>query len=98
MATRRPGPPGSFSASPTASQTSQERQLCPNLNKQFYDLHHSDADSGAGLSVFNQYKLHGLRPLAQRLFSSPASSAASERLFSPAGLIMRGQLRIHLSN
>ena len=87
MAARRPGPPGLVSA--TASQVSQERQPCPNLHKQFYDLHHSDADSACGLAVFNNHKLNGLRPLAQRLFCAPASSAASERLFSQAGLIMR---------
>ena len=87
MAGRRPGPPGSISA--TASHTSQERQPCPNLNKQFYDLHHSDADSTCGLAVFNNPNLYGLRPLVQRLFCVPASSAASERLFSQAGLIMR---------
>ena len=77
----------------SASQTcSQERQPCPNLNKQFYDLHHSDgcdADSTCGLAAFNNPNLYGLRPLVQRLFCVPASSAASERLFSQAGLIMR---------
>jgi len=86
MAARRPG---SVSASQTCSQ---ERQPCPNLNKQFYDLHHSDgcdADSTCGLAAFNNPNLYGLRPLVQRLFCVPASSAASERLFSQAGLIMR---------
>ena len=86
MAARRPG---SVSASQTCSQ---ERQPCPNLNKQSYDLHHSDgcdADSTCGLAAFNNPNLYGLRPLVQRLFCVPASSAASERLFSQAGLIMR---------
>lgn len=84
MSTR--GSPASGSAA--ASQHNlDERQ--PNLNKQFYDLHHCDADAASGLTIFNDRKLLGLRPLAQRLFSAPASSAASERVFSQAGLIMR---------
>lgn len=81
MAARRPGS--------IAAQTSQERQPCPNLNKQFRDLHHSNADSTCGLAAFNNPNLYGLRPLVQRLFCVPACSAASERLFSQAGLIMR---------
>ena len=87
VAARRPGPPGSVPA--IISQNNQERPPRPNLNKQFYDLHHSDADSACGLATFNNQELYGLRPLAQRLFCAPASSAASERLLSQAGLIMR---------
>lgn len=80
------GPPASGSAA--VSQHNPEERL-PNLNKQFYELHHSDDDAASGLTIFNNFKLFGLRPLAQRLFCAPASSAASERVFSQAGLIMR---------
>lgn len=44
---------------------------------------------GKGLAVLNERKYIGLRPLARQLFCAPASSAASERLFSRAGLIVR---------
>lgn len=45
--------------------------------------------SGKGLAVLNERKYIGLKPLARQLFCAPASSAASERLFSRAGLIVR---------
>jgi hypothetical protein len=77
-----------WSKSGSASQQTTEMQS--NLNKQFYDLHHSVADAASGLAIFNEPKLFGLRPLAQRLFSAPAGSAAIERVFfSQAGLIMK---------
>jgi len=44
----------------------------------------------ASLDVFNdQLFARSLRPIALQLFSAPCSSAASERVFSQAGLIMR---------
>jgi hypothetical protein len=44
---------------------------------------------GKGLAVLNEKQYSGLKPLARQMFCSPASSAASERLFSRAGLILR---------
>jgi hAT family C-terminal dimerisation region len=43
----------------------------------------------AGLEVFNDTQLASQRPIALRLFSAPCSSAASERVFSQSGLIMK---------
>jgi len=40
---------------------------------------------GCGLHIFNEkqlYALMRLRPLARQIFAAPASSAASERVFS----------------
>jgi hypothetical protein len=45
--------------------------------------------AGGGLQIFNDMRFSGLRPLARKLFTAPASSAASERVFSRAGLVMR---------
>jgi hypothetical protein len=72
MAARRPSHPGSASA--TALQTSQERQQCPNLNKQFYDLHHSDADSSAAIMRINStdYALWRNVSLVHRRAQQPA--------------------------
>lgn len=43
-----------------------------------------------GLEVFNDPLFSvSLRPIAMQLFSAPCSSAASERVFSQAGLVMR---------
>ena len=43
----------------------------------------------AGFEVFNDTQLASLRPIALRLFSAPSSYAASERVFSQSGLIMK---------
>jgi len=59
------------------------------LSQQF-DLFKSDGDlQSIGLKVFNETRFSGLMPLARKLFPAPASSAASERVFSRAGLVMR---------
>ena len=42
-----------------------------------------------GLQIFNDKQFYALRHLARQIFTAPASSAASERVFSKAGLIMR---------
>ena len=42
-----------------------------------------------GLQIFNDKQFYAPRPLACQIFTAPASSAASERVFSKAGLIMR---------
>ena len=42
-----------------------------------------------GLQIFNVKRFNAQRPLARQNFTAPASSAASERVFSKAGLIMR---------
>jgi len=42
---------------------------------------------------------YALRPLARQIFTAPASSAASERVFSKAGQIMRpARLRLSGAN
>jgi hypothetical protein len=57
---------------------------------QQFDLIKPDADvCGRGLEVFNELRFCSLKPLARQLFCVPASSAASERVFSQAGLVMR---------
>jgi hypothetical protein len=62
-----------------------------------YDLFTADAAvASCGLGVFNDARFSGLRPLARKLFTAPASSAASERVFSKAGIIM-GPTRSRLS-
>jgi len=45
--------------------------------------------SGRGLDVLHDRRFSARRPLARKMFTVPASSAASERVFSRAGLIMR---------
>ena len=58
--------------------------------KQQYSLYLSDAEvSGRSLDVLNDKRFSALRPLGRKIFTVPASSAASERVFSRAGLIMR---------
>jgi len=44
---------------------------------------------GSGTEVFNNNGFCALRPLAGQIFSAPASSITSERVFSKAGLAMR---------
>jgi len=49
-----------------------------------------DECSAVGLDVFNDPSFAtSLRPIAMKLFCAPCSSAASERVFSQSGLIMR---------
>jgi len=55
--------------------------------KQQYTLYLSEV-SGRGLDVLNERRFCALRPLARKIFTVPASSAASERVFNRAGLIM----------
>lgn len=55
-----------------------------------YDLFTTDAAiASCELRVLNDVHFSGLQPLARKLFTAPASSAASERIFSKAGIIMR---------
>ena len=48
-----------------------------------------DGVVGQELSILNEDRFSALKPLARRVFTACASSAASERVFSRAGLIMR---------
>jgi len=59
--------------------------------KQQYGAFIAVADEmyGHGLLIFNDKRFYAPRPLAHQIFTAPASSAASERVFSKAGLIMR---------
>lgn len=45
--------------------------------------------SDQGLKLFNDSRFCSLKPLAMKLFTAPASSASSERVFSKAGLLIR---------
>ena len=57
--------------------------------KQQYSLYLSDEEvSGRGLDVPNDKRFSALRPLGRKIFNVSASSAASEWVFSRAGLIM----------
>ena len=76
----------SSSASSTSSQSAELTP--PDVEKQFA-LFSADEVGGQGISVFNEKRFRALRPLARTLFTAPASSAASERVFSNAGLIIR---------
>jgi len=54
---------------------------------------------GRGLQIFNDKRFYALRPSVRQTFTAPASSAASERVFSKAGLIMRPtHLRLSRAN
>jgi len=75
----------------SAAQNSSEQ--LPNVSKEF--KHFLDSSS-VGLHLFNDDSFATLRPLALQLFSAPCSSAASKRVFSQSGLIMR-PIRSHLS-
>lgn len=83
----------SFMASstrPSSQANLQLEQLTSADIKEQYTVFASDNDaSGRGLHVFNEQRFSALRPLARKIFTAPASSAASERVFSKAGLIMR---------
>jgi hAT family C-terminal dimerisation region len=59
------------------------------ISQQFTLFVSDNGIAGQGLQVFNDKRFNGLRPLVRKLFTAPASSAASERVFSKAGLIMR---------
>ena len=59
------------------------------ISQQFTLFASDKGIAGQGLQIFNDLRFNGLRPLARKLFTAPASSAASERVFSRAGLIMR---------
>ena len=61
------------------------------VSQQFTLFVSDNGIAGQGLQIFNEVRFNGLRPLslARKLFTAPARSAASERVFSRAGLIMR---------
>ena len=61
------------------------------ISQQFTLFVSDNGIAGQGLQIFNEVRFNGLRPLslARKLFTAPASSAASERVFSRAGLFMR---------
>ena len=63
------------------------------VSQQFTLFVSDNGIAGQGLQIFNDVRFNGLRPLiARKLFTAPASSAASERVFSRAGLLMRPTL------
>jgi len=68
----------------TAAQQSHEK---PDFSRDFQRFLDSNV---VGLQTFDDPLLaSSLRPVAMQLFSAPCSSAASERVFSQSGLIMR---------
>jgi hypothetical protein len=77
-----------------SSPGSPAQQPISNLSyadlKQQYAVLAADAEiSECSLEVLNEKRFCALRPLGRHIFTAPASSAASERVFSKAGLIMR---------
>jgi hypothetical protein len=55
-----------------------------------FDLLLSDSGiSACGLDIFSDTRFLDLQPLARKLLTTPASSAAKVRVFSKAGMIMR---------
>jgi len=68
---------------PTPTGTPQEQDVSR-------DFQHFLDSAQIGLKVFNDPLFSvSLRPIAMQLFSAPCSSAAIERVFCQAGLIMR---------
>lgn len=76
------------SSAPSSSSQSPKQITSADVDQQFA-LFSSDDVGGQGIGVFNEKRFRALRPLARTLFTAPASSAASERAFSNAGLIIR---------
>jgi len=74
-------------ASCTSSQSSAQLTIA-DVEKQFALFSAADI-GGRGISVFNEKLFSALRPLTRTLFTAQASSAASERAFSNADLILR---------
>ena len=72
----------------TSVQATPKRLTFADIQQQ-YALYSSDEEvSGRGLQVLNDKRFGALRPLGWQIFTAPASSAASESVFSRAGLIM----------
>ena len=62
---------------------------------QQFDRFKSDRDiSSSGLVIINENRVCCLTPLARKLFTAPASFAASERVVVRAGAIMRPSIGI----
>jgi len=79
-------------SSRTESQTSRSRLGLQRLVYKWTFKHifiQNKHDSSVGLYLFNVDSFATLRLLALQFFSAPCSSAASERVFSRSGLIMR---------
>jgi hypothetical protein len=72
---------------PAAVRTESVHRDQPDVSRDFQRL--LNLPPSAGLAAFNDCQLASLKPVALKLFSAPSSSAASERVFSQAGLIMR---------
>lgn len=60
-----------------------------NIKEQLLKFTYNTSVAGKGLHIFNDSRFCTLKPLAMKLFTAPASSASSERVFSKAGLIFR---------
>ena len=72
-----------FDPTPTPTGAPQQHDVSRDFQR-FLD------SAQIGLEVFNDPLFSvSLRPIAMQLFSAPCSSAASERVFSQAGLVMR---------
>lgn len=76
-----------FMSKQPPSSATQRNPSKPDVSRDFQSFLDS---SSVGLATFNEPLFaNSLRPTALRLFSAPCSSAASERIFSQSGLIMR---------
>jgi len=76
------------SAPNTSTSRSPTHITSADVDQQFA-LFSSGDIGGQGITVFSEKRYRALRPLARTLFTAPASSAASERVFSNAGQIIR---------
>lgn len=76
-------------ASLQTCEATLDKLKCSDIKQQYTVFVSDEYVSGRGLEIFNDARFSALRPLARRIFTAPASSAASERVFSRAGLLMR---------
>jgi len=78
-----------MSASGAQSQTLKTAPSVDDIKPQYALFSSTSVVCGHSLEVFLDPRFNSLLPLARAIFTPPVSSAASERVFSRAGLVMR---------
>lgn len=78
-----------MSASRALSQRVKTAPSVDDIQPQYAALFSTSVVCGQSLEVFLDPRFNSLLPLARAIFTAPVSSAASERVFSRAGLVMR---------